>query len=153
MTSLQTKLAKNLASRLSKKPGGLERGFTLVELLIVVVIVGILSAVALPQFLGQTKKAAATEGTQTASSIAKQAVAYYLEKGALGDVDTTCEAYAGKMKKDNLKFDYTCSGTAEAFVVTAKGTDGNANTKDVVVKFTGNLTDGTFSTPDVDLGE
>lgn len=147
MTSLQAKLAKDLASRLSKKPGGLERGFTLVELLIVVVIVGILSAVALPQFLTQTKKAAATEGTQQASSIAKQAAAYYLESGSLGTVDTDCSDYAGTIVTTNTNFTYACSGTKDAFVVTATGKTGNDNTEGVVVTFTGNLTDGTFSKP------
>ena len=147
MTSLQAKLTQNLASRLSKKPGVFQRGFTLVELLVVVVIVGILSAVALPQFLTQTKKAAATEGTQQASSIAKQAAAYYLEAGSLGTVATDCSDYAGTIVTDNTNFTYACSGTKTAFVVTATGKDSNDNTKGVVVKFTGNLTDGTFSKP------
>ena len=147
MTSMQAKLTQNLASRLSKKAGGFQQGFTLVELLVVVVIVGILSAVALPQFMSQTKKAAATEGTQQASSIAKQAAAYYLEQGTLGDVDKTCETYAGKLNVKNTNFTYECKGTKEKFEVIAKGKDTNDNTKDVVVTFTGNLTDGTFSKP------
>ena len=149
MTSLQAKLTQDLAKRLSKKSGLLQQGFTLVELLIVIVIVGILSAVALPQFLTQTKKAAATEGTQQASSIAKQAAAYYLENGGIasGDTHTKCTAYAGTIKVDNTNFTYACSGSKTAFVVTATGKSGNDNTEGVVVTFTGNLTDGTFSKP------
>ena len=149
MTSLQAKLAQDLASRLNKKTGALQRGFTLVELLIVIVIVGILSAVALPQFFSQTKKAAATEGTQQASSIAKQAAAYYLENGAIASdkAHTECTAYAGTIKTDNTNFTYACSGTKTAFVVTATGKKGNDNTEGVTVEFTGNLTDGTFSKP------
>ena len=147
MTSLQAKLTQNLSTRLSKRTGSPQQGFTLVELLVVVVIVGILSAVALPQFFSQTKKAAATEGTQTASSIAKQAAAYYLEQGTLGTVDKTCETYAGKLNTKNTNFEYECSGDKRAFVVTAKGKTTNDNTNGVEDKFTGNLTDGTFSKP------
>ena len=116
MTSLQAKLTQNLTTRLSKRTGSPQQGFTLVELLVVIVIVGILSAVALPQFLTQTKKAAATEGTQQASSIAKQAAAYYLEAGSLGTVDTDCSDYAGTIVTDNTNFTYACSGTKTAFV-------------------------------------
>ena len=149
MTSLQAKLTQNLAKRLGKNMGRLQQGFTLVELLVVVVIVGILSAVALPQFFTQTKKAAATEGTQQASSIAKQAAAYYLENGGIasGEAHTKCTAYAGTINEDNTNFTYACSGSKTAFVVTATGKDTNDNTKGVSVTFTGNLTDGTFSKP------
>ena len=147
MTSLQAKLTQDLARRLSKKTGLFQQGFTLVELLIVIAIVGILSAIALPQFFSQTKKAAATEGIQQASSIAKQAAAFYLEQGTLGTVDTDCSDYAGTIVNTNTNFTYECEGTNTAFVVTATGKDTNDNTKDVVVKFTGNLTDGTFSKP------
>ena len=56
MTSLNSKLQLALLNR-KKSRNVLQKGFTLVELLIVVVILGVLSAVALPAFLNQTGKA------------------------------------------------------------------------------------------------
>ena len=47
----------------------LQKGFTLVELMIVIVIVGILSSVALPNFLSQASKAKGTECTTKAGAI------------------------------------------------------------------------------------
>ena len=60
-SSLRTKLTLRLLQKLKKSKAITPNAFTLVELLVVVAIVGILSAVALPNFLSQTDKAKATE--------------------------------------------------------------------------------------------
>ena len=62
--------------------------FTLVELLVVVAIVGILSAIALPNFLAQTDKAKATEAKTHIATTLKQAHAKYLEDGAAPESQT-----------------------------------------------------------------
>ena len=120
--------------------------------MIVIVIVGILSAVALPNFLNQTKKAAATEAKQQASTIFKQAHAYVLENGFIGtSADNTtvqpCATYAGTLTTvdQGAKFTYACTGTEAAFKVTATGTPTNKNTNGVVVTLTGDAGQGTVA--------
>ena len=56
MTTLNSRLQLALLNR-KKSRNALEKGFTLVELLIVIVILGVLSAVALPNFLNQADRA------------------------------------------------------------------------------------------------
>ncbi len=63
-----------------------KKGFTLVELVIVIVIVGILSVISVPIYRGYVDKAMITEGKVLLGAIAKSELAYHVEHGYFWDV-------------------------------------------------------------------
>ena len=128
MTTLNNRLKLALLNRHNSK-NLLEKGFTLVELMIVIVIVGILSAVALPNFLSQTEKAKATEAKSQISSYLKQAGAEWMEAGT---VSTTVAAMT------DGKFAYT-DDTATSGAAAGGSNEATSSTNAfLVLKATGN---------------
>lgn len=79
----------------------IKRGFTLVELLVVVLIIGILSSVALPQYQKAVKKSQAVGYWPTLKNLAEAARLCKLEKGSsctLNELDIevpTCRPISG----------------------------------------------------------
>ena len=122
MTTLNNRLQLALLNR-KKGKNALEKGFTLVELMIVIVIVGILSAVALPNFMSQTEKARMTE----AKSLAKAYLTNY-HVASLDNSQATAQLSVGSggscPEATNLySFDCSTAGEITATALTAGGTD------------------------------
>jgi len=100
------------------------KGFTLVELVIVIVIVGILSVVAVPVYKGYTKKAMATEGKALLGAVNTSQKVYFAEWGnfAASAVSTVLDVNASTNKYFTT---YTIGNATNAgYTVTTAGAGG-----------------------------
>jgi len=93
-----------------------QKGFTLVELMIVVVIIGILSAIAVPSYTDYVTRGRIPDATSNLAIKAIQMEQFYQDNrsyvGATACPDTATSQY----------FDFTCTvQTATAYTLTATG--------------------------------
>jgi type IV pilus assembly protein PilA len=65
-----------------------QKGFTLIELMIVVAIIGILAAIAIPAYQDYTIRAQVTEGLNLASDLKASIAEIYAQKGEFTGVDS-----------------------------------------------------------------
>ncbi|EMR8270556.1 pilin, partial [Neisseria gonorrhoeae] len=94
----------------------LQKGFTLIELMIVIAIVGILAAVALPAYQDYTARAQVSEAILLAEGQKSAVTEYYLNNGEWPENNTS----AGVASASDIKGKYVESVTVANGVVTAE---------------------------------
>ncbi|HFA1039157.1 TPA: pilin [Neisseria gonorrhoeae] len=94
----------------------LQKGFTLIELMIVIAIVGILAAVALPAYQDYTARAQVSEAILLAEGQKSAVTEYYLNNG----IWPSDNSAAGVASSSSIKGKYVKSVTVAKGVVTAE---------------------------------
>ena len=101
--------------------GGKNVGFTLIELLVVVLIIGILAAVAVPQYQKAVLKTRAVEGITVLNALEKAQQEYYLANGDYADLSNLDDLDLLTIDVSKYKSNLNCPHTTYCQYFSLKG--------------------------------
>lgn len=100
-------------------------GFTLLELLITILVIGLLAAILVPNLLGAQKRANDTQATVCASALGRAAAIYRVDHPNSAATPAAAQLY-GEAEVDEFYGTQACTALPEGSVITGDATsDGN----------------------------
>jgi type IV pilus assembly protein PilA len=121
---MRTELKAKFIQHLNRKQS--EKGFTLVELLVVIIIIGILAAIALPNFLSQNAKAKQGEAKQNISAINRVQTAFRTENASFAsnfDVLAIGSLVGNAGTVSTTNYSYILSSSIDTSTIVAQSKD------------------------------
>ena len=120
------------------------KGFTLIELMIVVAIIGVLAAIAIPQYQNYVARAQVAEGLNLVTSVKTALIEYYSVHGRLPPLTSTNRIATQELLGiDHL--DTPASAPLSNYVRQIRLNKGNSNTEYGAVKVRFNSTAGALT--------
>ena len=121
-----------------------QQGFTLIELMIVVAIIGILAAIAIPAYQDYTIRAQVSEGLSLSGAAKAAVTEYYQDRGTLPNTNTL----AGLPASNTIAGDYVSDvavGANGVITVTYSGAEAHALISGDTITLTPNTTAGSVN--------
>ena len=126
-----------------------ETGFTLIELMIVVAIIGILSTVAYPAYTDYVRRGQAQEAFTELSTLRAKLEQYYLDQRNYGTSagcasDSSASSWNGFTATEYFTYECTTSTPFQTFTLVAKGAKGGVTGTWYAIDQNGNRTTTKF---------